>query len=301
MFGVQRRLKFRVLDLIILGVLAACALWMIQRVRVDLRYNWNWGVIPQYLFYHDQDTGEWVPNLLVLGFMTTIKLSIWATLFATIIGTVMALFRNSRSLFRRMVGRTYVELIRNMPPLVLVFIVYYFISDQVIRAIGLEGLLRSLSPGVQGFLSHCCAPVPKLPVFAAAVVMLALYEGAYITEIVRAGIQSIERGQWEASGALGFTRFQQLRHVIFPQAVVRILPPLAGQVISTIKDSAIVSVISIQELTFQGMEVMSATYLTFEIWITITALDFTLTFGCSLGVRRLEIMQRRHGTSYHPA
>jgi len=158
--------------------------------------------------------------------MTTIKLSMWATLFATIIGTVMALFRNSRSLFRRMVGRTYVELVRNMPPLVLVFIVYYFISDQVIRAIGLEGLLRSLSPGVQGFLAHCCAPVPKLPVFAAAVVMLALYEGAYITEIVRAGIQSIERGQWEASSALGFTRFQQLRHVIFPQAVVRILPRL---------------------------------------------------------------------------
>ena len=294
MFGVQRRLKFRVLDLIILGILTVCAIWVIHRVRVDLRYNWNWGVIPQYLFYHDQDTGEWVPNLLVLGFMTTIKLSIWATLFATIIGTVMALFRNSRSLFRRMVGRTYVELIRNMPPLVLVFIVYYFISDQVIRAIGLEGLLRSLSPGVQGFLSHCCAPVPKLPVFASAVVMLALYEGAYITEIVRAGIQSIERGQWEASGALGFTRFQQLRHVIFPQAVVRILPPLAGQVISTIKDSDIVSVISLQELTFQGMEIMSSTYRTFEIWITVTAMYFVVTFTCSLAVRKLELsLQKR--------
>lgn len=290
----KRRLEFRILDLIILGILAACALWVMHRVRVDLRYNWNWGVIPQYLFYYDQDQGEWVPNLLILGFMTTIKLSMWATLFATIIGTVMALFRNSRSLFRRMVGRTYVELVRNMPPLVLVFIVYYFISDQVIRAIGLEGLLRSLSPGVQGFLAHCCAPVPKLPVFAAAVVMLALYEGAYITEIVRAGIQSIERGQWEASSALGFTRFQQLRHVIFPQAVVRILPPLAGQVISTIKDSAIVSVISIQELTFQGIEIMSSTYRTFEIWITITAMYFALTFACSLVVRSLELsLQRR--------
>lgn len=285
----HRRLRFRVLDLIILGGLAACGLWVVHRVRVDLRYNWNWGIIPQFLFYYDQDTGEWVPNLLVLGFMTTIKLSIWATLFATLIGTVMALFRNSRSLFRRMVGRTYVELIRNMPPLVLVFIVYYFISDQLIRAVGLEGLLRSLGPGVQGFLSHCCAPVSKLPVFASAVVMLALYEGAYITEIVRAGIQSIERGQWEASSALGFTTFQQLRHVIFPQAVVRILPPLAGQVISTIKDSAIVSVISIQDLTFQGMEIMSSTYRTFEIWITVTAMYFIVTFTCSLAVRRLEL------------
>jgi len=291
---VRTRLKFRFVDLVILGILACCAVWVAHRVHTGLSYNWNWGVIPQYLFYYDQDRGRWVPNLLVLGFMTTIKLSIWSTLFATVIGTVMALFRNSRSLFRRMVGRTYVELIRNMPPLVLVFIVYYFISDQIIRAVGIEGLLRSLSPGVQGFLSHCCAPASKLPVFASAVVMLALYEGAYITEIVRAGIQSIERGQWEASSAMGFTRWQQLRHVIFPQAVVRILPPLAGQVISTIKDSAIVSVISIQELTFQGMEIMSSTYRTFEIWITVTAMYFVVTFTCSLAVRKLELsLQRR--------
>jgi len=124
--------------------------------------------------------------------------------------------------------------------------------------------------------------------------MLALYEGAYITEIIRAGIQSIERGQWEASSALGFTSWQRMRHVIFPQATIRILPPLAGQVISTIKDSAIVSVISIQELTFQGMELMSATYLTFEVWITITLMYFLVTFTCSLAVRRLELtLQRR--------
>jgi ABC-type amino acid transport system permease subunit len=98
---------------------------------------------------------------------------------------------------------------------------------------------------------------------------LAVYEGAYITEIIRAGIQSIDKGQWEASSGLGFTRAQQLRYIIFPQALRRIMPPLAGQFISTIKDSAIVSVISIQELTFQGMELMAATFLTFEIWITM--------------------------------
>jgi len=291
---VRRRPRLRLVDVVILGVLTAVAFWIAHRVRVDLRYNWDWEVIPQYLFRFDQDRGAWVPNLLAQGFLTTLRLSLWATLLATLMGTVMALFRISRSLFRRMVGRTYVELIRNMPPLVLVFIVYYFISDQFLRAVGIEGLLRSLGPGAREFLAHCCAPVPKLPVFAAAVVMLALYEGAYITEIVRAGIQSIEKGQWEASSAIGLTRWQQMRLVIFPQATARILPPLAGQVISTIKDSAIVSVISIQELTFQGLEIMSSTYRTFEIWITITAMYFMLTFACSLAVRRLEIaMQRR--------
>ena len=85
-----------------------------------------------------------------------------------------------------------------------------------------------------------------------------------------------------------------MRYVILPQAVQRILPQLAGQFISTIKDSAIVSLISIQELTFQGLELMSATYLTFEIWITITGLYFILTFSCSLAVRRLEVFMWKH-------
>lgn len=290
----EKRLKFTFVDVVVIGILIAASAWMVHRIRVDLSYNWHWEVIPQYLFRYDPVERAWVPNLLIQGFLTTLKLSIWATVFATLIGAVMAMFRVSRSLFRRMIGRTYVEFNRNMPPLVLVFIVYYFISDQVISAMGIDALLRSLSPGTQDFLSNCCAPVPQLPVFVSAVVMLALYEGAYITEIIRGGIQSIEAGQWEASSALGFTRWQQLRYVIFPQTTVRILPPLAGQVISTIKDSAIVSVISIQELTFQGMELMSATYHTFEVWITITALYFVVTFTCSLAVRRLELSLHVH-------
>lgn len=290
----ERRLKITLIDVVIILSLAAAGVWIFRRIWVDLSYRWHWAVIPQYLFRYDPEQEAWVPNILIQGFLTTIKLSIWSTLFATLLGIIMALFRISKSLFRRMIGRTYVEIIRNMPPLVLVFIVYYFISDQIISAIGLDALLRSLRPGMQDFLSNCCAPVPQLPVFISAVVMLALYEGAYITEIIRAGIQSIERGQWEASSALGFTSWQRMRHVIFPQATIRILPPLAGQVISTIKDSAIVSVISIQELTFQGMELMSATYLTFEVWITITLMYFLVTFTCSLAVRRLELtLQRR--------
>lgn len=280
-------------DAAVILILAAAAVWITYRIRVGLNYRWHWEIIPQYLFRYDPDGHAWVPNLLVQGFVTTIKLSIWSTLLATVIGVVMALFRMSRSLFRRMIGRAYVELVRNMPPLVLVFIVYYFISDQIIRAMGLDRLLLSGGPEMQSFLAHLLAPAPQLPVFLSAVAMLALYEGAYITEIVRAGIQSIEKGQWEASGAQGFGRLQQLRFIIFPQALVRILPPLAGQLISAIKDSAIVSVISIPELTFQGMELMSATYRTFEVWITITLMYFLLTFSCSMAVRKLELTLHR--------
>ena len=140
----EKRLKVTVLDAIVLCALAAFSLWVFHRIRVDLHYNWHWEAIPQYLFRFDEQRHAWVPNFLIKGFLTTIKLSIWSTLLATLLGVIMALFRVSKSLLRRMIGRTYVELIRNMPPLVLVFIVYYFISDQILNAMGINNLLGSL-------------------------------------------------------------------------------------------------------------------------------------------------------------
>jgi polar amino acid transport system permease protein len=187
-----------------------------------------------------------------------------------------------------MVGRTYVEAARNLPPLVLVFIVYFFLSDQLMTVLHADDFIRSRSPQTQAVFTVLLAPPSQFSAFISALLTLALYEGAYITEIIRAGIQSIERGQWESSAALGFGWGQQMWHIILPQAIQRILPALAGQFISTIKDSAIVSVISIQELTFQGMQLMASTYLTIEIWLTITALYFVLTFTCSVLVGQLE-------------
>lgn len=279
------------LALLIAGALA----YVIYRVKIGLDYQWNWAAIPQYLFRHDPGSGGWVPNLLMHGLFTTIRLSIWSTLLATVMGTVMGLCRVSPRLFRRLLGRTYVESIRNLPPLVLVFIFYFFLGDQIMTALGLEEYLETMPRESVSLLVFLFGPVSQIPAFLSAVLTLALFEGAYITEIVRAGIQSIEKGQWEASYALGLSRWQQLRHVILPQATRRILPPLAGQFISTVKDSAIVSVISIQELTFQAMELMSATYLIFEVWITITVLYFVLTFCLSMGAGRLENYMRRTG------
>jgi len=175
----------------------------------------------------------------------------------------------------------------------LIFIFYFFLGDQIMSLLGVSRFIKSCSESTCSVLAFLFAPPSLFSPFMAALITLALFEGAYITEIVRAGIQSIERGQWEASYALGLSRRQLMRYIILPQALPRILPPLAGQFISTIKDSAIVSVISIQELTFQGMELMSATYLTFEVWITITGLYLVLTLPLSLVVERLEIYMRR--------
>lgn len=290
-----KRPRFCMLDVAVALALLAAAVYVIHRMRDGLNYRWEWSAVPQYLFRHDGEQGNWAANVLMQGFFTTIRLSIWATAFATLIGAAMGLMRLSRSRFRRWVGAAYVELTRNTPPLVLVFIFYYFVGGQLLPALGLEAAVRRLGPQAQFLLATLLAPPAQLTAFLSAVVTLSIFEGAYITEIVRAGIQSIDRGQREASAALGFTRWQRLRHVILPQAVQRILPPLGGQFISTIKDSAIVSVISIQELTFRGMELMSATYLTFETWITISGMYFILTFGCSLGFERLEKRSRRRG------
>ncbi|GBC61215.1 amino acid ABC transporter permease [Desulfonema ishimotonii] len=280
---------------ILLGLLLLCAfLYLAYRVRVGLQYKWNWEVIPRYLFRYDPEKERWVANLIMQGFFNTIRLSIWSTVLAMLFGTVMGFCRTGKSLFKRLLGGTYVEMIRNLPPLVLVFIFYFFVSDQIMPMLGVENFVRNASQTTRDVLTFLFAPPRFFSAFLSAMISLAIFEGAYITEIVRAGIQSVEKGQWEASSALGFSWWQQMRHIILPQAIQRILPALAGQFISVIKDSSIVSVISVQELTFQGMELMSATYLTFEIWITVSVLYLILTLTCSLAVEQLEIYMQRN-------
>jgi len=286
----KKKIRLTPLDVILITLLAAAALYCVHRIRVDLQYRWQWGAIAQYLVRLDAE--GWKAGSLMQGFLTTIKLSLWATALATVLGTFMGLLRISHGRFERLFAGIYVEIVRNLPPIVLIFIVYFFAGDRIMAYLDIERIVRSSAPDVQKTLAFFLTTPARLSNFLAGLATLVLYEAAYITEIVRAGIQSIEKGQWEAAHALGLTRFQQLRFIIMPQAFQRIVPPLGGQLISTIKDSAIVSVISIPELTFQGSELMSATYLTFEVWITVMALYFALTFSCSLGIRRLEKMHQ---------
>jgi hypothetical protein len=124
--------------------------------------------------------------------------------------------------------------------------------------------------------------------FLSGVLTLALFQGAYLAEIVRAGIEAVDRGQWEAGRALGLSERQLLHRVVMPQATRIMLPPLANEFINTIKWSSIVSIISIQELTFQGLQVMASTQASIEIWLTISLMYLLLCLSLSLAVRRLE-------------
>ncbi len=282
------KLKITPLDYLILTLLLSVAGFILFRITVRLDYNWNWALIPQYILRYDQEQGRWVANYLLEGLLTTVRLSIWSSLLAIALGLVMALMQIGSSLFLRLLSRCYIELMRNLPPLVIIFIAYFFLADQILPKLGLDTFLLGTPPQVQAVTSFCFGDPDKIVPFLSALFTLAVVESAYVAEIFRSGIDSISRHQWEAAHALGLTRFHTLYHIILPQAVRRVLPPLAGQVISLIKDSSIVSVISIQELTYQGTQLMASTYLTIEVWVTIACLYLLLTFPCSIFVSWLE-------------
>lgn len=289
----QKNIRLKKSDFLFCALFLVVGVFIYYRVEIGLNYNWNWGKIPQFLFRFDVDSGKWVSNVLMWGLYNTIRLSIFGTILAIILGTIMGICRSSKVVFLRLVSGTYVETMRNLPPLVIIFIVYFFIGNHILPYSGLGDALEGRDDLLVRIVTFCLAPPEHLTSFLSALFTLAIFEGAYITEIVRAGIQSINRGQWEAAHSLGMTKYQQMRYIILPQAFQRILPPLAGQFVSLIKDSSIVSVISIPELSFRANELMTGTLLTMEIWIVVTVMYLSLTLPCSIVIQKLEERVRK--------
>ena len=285
---IAKRVRFRPIDVVIIVLVLALGVYVYWRIAYGLEYKGDWSVIPRFLVRRDAETGRPVANFLLIGLITTLKLSIWAALLATIAGFVMGLFRTSKNLFLQLVGRTYVELIRNLPPLVLIYIFYFFVVDQIMPLLGIEAFIRSRPENVKAILAILFAQESLFVQFISGVFTIAFFEGAYITEIVRSGIESIERGQSEAAYSLGLSWFDKMRFIIMPQAIRRVLPPLANEFINTIKYSSLASVVSIQELTYMGKQVQVATRYIFEPWITVAVMYLILTLSLSIGVSRLE-------------
>lgn len=238
-------------------VLAAGVAWLLVAGTERVSYNWQWYRIQDTLLQWENGTPVAGPLLQGLG--VTLQISAASFVLAFAIGLVTALLRMSDAFTARLVSRGYLEVIRNTPLLVQLFFIYFVLS-----------------------------PILGIERFAAAVLALSLFEGAYASEIFRAGIQSIDRHQWEAAGSMGLNRWQTYRLVILPQAVRRILPPLTGQGISLIKDSALVSTIAVYDLTMQGQAIIAETFLTFEVWFTVAVLYLVLTLSLSIVVQRME-------------
>jgi len=287
---VQTRRRYRLtgLDLGLVGAVAAVVTYLVWRAEAVVKYRWNWGLVAPYIIRYDEAQHRWVANLLLQGLAETIRIAICAGLFALIIGVVMGLCRLSHNLLLRLIARSYVELIRNIPPLVFIFVFYFFLTGQVTPFLGIDQFVRTASPGTLAVIDALFGQPRFFPAVVSALICLSLFEGAYVTEIVRAGVQSIEKGQWEAAASVGMSRLLTLRLVVLPQAIQRVVPPLAGQFISLVKDSSIVSLISIQELAFLGSEVSASTGRVFEVWIIVSALYFVVCFGLSLAFGKLE-------------
>jgi polar amino acid transport system permease protein len=213
--------------------------------------------VTPYLFSFEN--GEFTRGLLLEGILITLKISFFGLIFSLLIGFLSAFARLSSSPALRSVSWLYVETIRNTPLLIQIFIMYFVIS-----------------------------PVLDISAFWSAVIALSLFEGAYASEIIRSGIINIPVGQFEAAQSIGLSVPATYIKVIIPQMLRQTLPMLASQSVSLIKDSALVSTISIYDLTMQGQKIVSETFLTFEIWFAVAVCYLSITATLSFLIRRVE-------------
>ena len=292
--------------------------WFLYQAASKINYTWKWDMIPKYFVYekkipltspcdgkleitantakiicedksvHSFDIqgytlefnyGDYLyqdddfayktklqPGPFVMGIWITIKISIISMIIAFIIGLIIAIMRLSGIPAFDYIGSIYVTVIRGTPLLVQLFIFYFIV-----------------------------ATIFNLPRFWAGVMSLSIFYGAYIAEILRGAIQSIDKGQHEAAKSLGFTSFQRMQLIILPQALRKALPALVGELISLIKDSSLVSIISITDLTKVGREIVANTFSPFETWLTVAALYLMLTSILSFIGHRLEKKMKAKG------
>lgn len=268
-------------DAMLLLVVAGFFGYLWWRADAVFSYRWNWASVWPFIFRFDEQAGKWVPNLLFDGLLTTIRLAVWGILFASIIGIVMGLARTSKRLFFRLIGTAYVMLIRNIPPVVFVFVFVFFIASQIMPTIAIGDRVAALSPTWQWWISILVGTPKLIDNFMLGLICLSVFSGAYVTEIVRAGLESVPKSQIEAGDSLGFSHADVMRFVVLPQALRNVLPPMAGQLIQLIKDSSLVSLVSIQELTFMAQDVQVTTQRVFEVFVLAAAIYFVICFTLS--------------------
>ena len=203
---------------------------------------------------------KYIPMLLD-GVKWTIILTLLAVSFGVLLGLITALMRMSRFKVISFIATCYIEVVRGTPIMVQLFLIYF-------------GL-----PQVLGF---------NIPELISAVIALAFNSGAYVAEIIRAGIQAVDRGQTEASYSLGMNNTMTMRYIIIPQAIKNILPALVNEFITLIKESSVVSVIGLTELTRKATIISSITYKPFEPLIIIAGIYFIMTFSLSKFMGRIE-------------
>ena len=202
--------------------------------------------------------------LLLLGAGVTVQITAVSVSMGMLIGMLVGIARLSKTWIIKALASIYVDFIRGTPLLVQLFLVYFAL------------------PIIVG---------TRIDPFIAAITACSINSGAYVAEIFRGGIQSIDKGQMEAGRSLGLTWRQTMRHIILPQAFKRIIPPLGNEYIAMLKDSSLVSVIGFEELTRRGQLIIARTYGSFEIWMSVAVIYLVMTFTIS---RLVDYLERRY-------
>lgn len=199
--------------------------------------------------------------LLLIGAGVTVQITLLSVLVGVVIGLFVGIMRISSFKLLRFLGAVYVDFFRGTPLLVQIFLIYFAI------------------PAITG---------QRMDPFVAAISACGINSGAYVAEIFRAGIQSIDKGQMEAGRSLGMTWIQTMRFIIVPQAFKRVIPPLGNEFIALLKDSSLVSVIGFEELTRRGQLIIAKTYGSLEIWLSVAIIYLIMTLTISRFVAFLE-------------
>lgn len=209
----------------------------------------------------------WKKGPITNGLIVTIQISILSMILAFSIGILLAVMRLSKVQFLKDIATVYINIIRGTPLLVQISLFYFIIAS----------------------------PIFKLDSFYSGSISLGMFFGAYIAEVLRGAIQSIDKGQSEAAKSLGMNGFENMTFIVIPQALKRALPTLINEIISLVKDSSLVSAISVTELTKTGRDIQSSSFAAFEVWITIAILYLTVTSILSLIGNRIEAKMKRQG------
>ena len=226
-------------------------------------YEFDWGVLIEY------------KGLLIQGLITTIKLSILGIFFSFLIGSLIGIVRASKNFWLSLFASYYVESFRNIPLIVQMFFIYFtFTLSQIFPFLNSWG----------DFLH-----IQDVDAFFSALLALILYTGAYIGEVVKAGITSIPKGQFEAAQSLGMNKFQVMWYIIYPQAIRIIIPPLTSQFLNLIKNSSLAMTIGVAELTFATQQIDAETFRGFEAATAVTILYIFLTLTTSFFMNLIEI------------
>ena len=207
---------------------------------------------------------EVLPQLLI-GAVLTVKIAAVGLILGFFVGALAGLMKTSKLFFLRVPASIYIETVRGTPIMVQVMFIYFALP----MALGM-----------------------RIPAYFAAVAAITINAGAYIAEVVRGSIESIDRGQTEAARSIGLSHMQSLLYVIWPQAFRRMIPPLGNQFIISIKDTSLFVVIGVGELTRTGQEIIAVNFRAFEVWIAVALVYLAITLSLS---KLLNITENRLG------